>query len=82
MTEFRFHSRMRNLFNYPRLVNFTIGSAARHKPMEASLQKALLNLHSNRWTSNVRFVLRILYIYTIQIAFVSLFSRKAVSRDT
>ena len=82
MTEFRFHSRMRNLFNYPWLVNFTIGSAARHKPMEASLQKALMNLHSNKWTSNVLFVMRILYIYTIQIIFVSLFSRKDVTRVT
>lgn len=82
MTEFRFHSRMRNLFNYPWLVNFTIGSAARHKKMEASLQKALLNLHSNKWTSNVMFVMRILYIYTIQIVWVSLFPGKAVTRDT
>ena len=81
MTEFRFHSRMRNLFNYPRLVNFTIGSAARHKPMEASLQKALLNLHSNRWTSNAVFVLRILYIYTIQIVWVSLFEGKGKIQD-
>jgi len=73
MPEFRFHSQMRNLFNYTWLVNFTIGSAARHKSLEASLQKALLNLQSNKTGSSLAFVFKLLYIYTIQNLLASLF---------
>jgi len=78
MPEFKFHSLMRNLFNHAWLIDFFIGSAAKQPKLEASLQKAIMNMQVNKVSQNLLFIMRLVYIYTIQNLYVSLIPNKKI----
>ncbi|MCX6287222.1 MAG: geranylgeranyl reductase family protein [Bacteroidetes bacterium] len=76
MPEFKFHLKLRSLLNHPSLLNYIVGSAADHPGIERSLQHLIWNLRVNKFGPRVMLVFRLMYMFTLQRLFVSVFNRK------
>jgi hypothetical protein len=58
------------------MINYIVGSAARHREIEHALQQIMWNLDgSNQW-KKMAIMLRIINLFTLQNLWVSLFGKK------
>ncbi len=76
LPEFRLHIMLRELLNYPALINYIMGSAANHPEIEHALQEIMWNLDGTTARKKLLIVLKIFHLFTLKNLWISVLKRR------